>query len=265
MKDFTLQAYRALLKSLNSKSYLFRTFSDFIINTNGKVIVLRHDVDKLPENSLVSAKLENEIGIKGSYYFRAVPESWDENIIKEISALGHEIGYHYENLSEMSKTKSVRSEEQLFDLAFDDFRRNLEKLRALAPVSTICMHGSPLSKWDSRDLWKKYDYKSLGIVGEPYFDIDFSKAFYLTDTGRRWDGFKVSRRDRIPQYQDQWEEVGLVFHSTQDIIDAANNGRLPSQIMITVHPQRWTDNKWHWMKEYLTQNAKNQVKRLLVK
>jgi len=28
-----------------------------------------------------------------------VPESWDEAIIQKIAGLGHEIGYHYENLS----------------------------------------------------------------------------------------------------------------------------------------------------------------------
>ncbi len=59
------------------------------------------------------------------------------------------------------------------------------------------MHGSPVSKWDSRLIWKKYDYKKLGIIGEPYFDVDFSKVLYLTDTGRRWDGEKVSIRDKI--------------------------------------------------------------------
>ena len=32
------------------------------------------------------------------------------------------------------------------------------------------------------------------------------------------------------------------FHSTFDIIKAAKNNTLPNQIMITVHPQRWTNN-----------------------
>ena len=47
-------------------------------------------------------------------------------------------------------------------MAIDDFRLNLEKLRKLYPVKTICMHGSPFSKWDNRDLWKKYDYLAEG-------------------------------------------------------------------------------------------------------
>jgi hypothetical protein len=78
-----------------------------------------------------------------------------------------------------------------------DFQKNLEELRKLAPVSTICMHGSPLSKYDSKDLWKHFDYHDFGIIGELYFDVDFKKVFYLTDTGRKWDGDKVSVRDRM--------------------------------------------------------------------
>ena len=50
------------------------------------------------------------------------------------------------------------------------------------------MHGSPMSRWDSRLLWKYYDYHDFGIVGEPYFDMNFDEVLYLTDTGRRWDG-----------------------------------------------------------------------------
>lgn len=257
--DFNYTTYKHLITTLQHQRYTFYTFSEFLdkhLNRPEKIIILRHDVDKLPENSMITAKREHEMGISGSYYFRAVPESRNENIIKEISAMGHEIGYHYENMTTCKGN---------MEKAFSDFKMNLDKFRELAPITTICMHGSPHSKWDSRDLWKKYDYTAMGIIGEPYFDIDFSKVFYLTDTGRRWDGYKVSVRDRIPQHQDRWEKEGLVFHSTQDIINAANNRRLPKQIMITVHPQRWTDRKLLWLKEYVSQNTKNQVKRLLIK
>ncbi|MBC8179929.1 hypothetical protein H8E88_02285 [candidate division KSB1 bacterium] len=47
----------------------------------------------------------------------------------------------------------------------EDFRSNLEMLRKLYPVKTICMHGSPLSKYDNRLLWEKYDYRDYGIIG----------------------------------------------------------------------------------------------------
>ena len=59
------------------------------------------------------------------------------------------------------------------------------------------MHGSPLSKWDNRDLWKRYNYRDYGIIAEPYFDLDFDEVFYLTDTGRSWNNSKASVRDKV--------------------------------------------------------------------
>ena len=126
------------------------------------------------------------------------------------------------------------------------------------------MHGSPRSPWDSRDLWKTHDYRSQGIIAEPYLDLDFNQVFYLTDTGRRWDGWKVSVRDKLPQ-QKKWIRQGLVFHSTHDVIHAAKQGRLPDRIMITVHPQRWHDRPIPWLNELILQNTKNLIKARLVK
>lgn len=253
--DFTLKQNRQLLKALQSHGFSFQTFKGFIRIPKEKTIVLRHDVDKLPKNSLHFAKIQAELGITGSYYFRAVPESWGENIIKEIASLGHEVGYHYESLT------SCRGD---INTAIVDFENNLEALRKLVPVSTICMHGSPRSPYDSKDLWKTYNYKDYGIIGEPYFDIDFDKVLYLTDTGRRWDGWKTSVRDKVPQ-QQEWIKQGLVFHSTNDIIKAANENRLPNQIMFTFHPQRWHNSTLPWVKELVFQNLKNVVKRIMIR
>ncbi len=217
-------------------------------------MILRHDVDKLPENSLEMARLEHELGIRGTYYFRTVPQSWSEHIIKEINDLGHEIGYHYESLTTCKGN---------IEKAYDDFRFNLEKLRQLAPVQTICMHGSPHSPFDSKDIWKHHDYRRLNIIGEPYLDLDLNRVLYLTDTGRRWDGWRVSIRDKVPQ-QDELVRQGSVYRTTHDIIKAANQGRLPDKIMMTLHPQRWNDAFLPWLKELVWQNVKNVVKKVMV-
>ena len=202
--------------------------------------------------------MEHALEISGSYYFRIVRESYDETIIRQIALLGHEIGYHYEDLTLAGGD---------VDKAYESFCRNLEKIRKLTPVTTICMHGSPLSKWDSRAIWEKYDYRALGITAEPYFDIDFNKTFYLTDTGRRWDGHRVSVRDKAMASSPVTNPGFLQrsYHSTPDIIRAIDNNSLPSQVMLTLHPQRWTGNKLLWTKELISQNLKNQVKRWLVK
>ena len=255
--DFTRHKYRELIAQLKKSGYEFITYADYC---GGKLpqrfVILRHDVDLKSLNSFGVAWDEKKIGAKATYYFRAVPESWDDEVIQVIYQFGHEIGYHYESLTTCNGDVQK---------AFGDFTKNLEKLRKLAPVSTICMHGSPRSPYDSKDIWKQYDYKDLGIIGEPYLTTDFSKVLYLTDTGRRWDGYKVSVRDKIKGYQEEWNQKGWSFHSTDDIIRALQENKLPDELMITTHPQRWNDLGVAWIKELLVQNLKNVVKAMIVK
>lgn len=244
--DFTIKKYCQLLDGLQQSGMSFK---------------LRHDVDLLPANSLRTAQLEKSRNIVATYYFRCVPESYNPDIIKQIAALGHEIGYHYESLT----TCNGNIQE-----AYKDFCSNLEQLRSLVPVHTICMHGSPRSPWDSRNLWKHYDYHSLGIDYEPYLDTDFSDKLYLTDTGRRWDGYHVSLRDKIPQYQDLWDRQGLSFHTTDQIIAQLLNPDSTLQqsgytLLITTHPQRWNPFGMRYLTELGTQTLKNIVKHYLIR
>lgn len=257
--DFTLRIYRKLLCALQQKGYNFLTFEQYCMllpsQRPERFVILRHDVDLKAKNSLATAQMEHELGISASYYFRVVPQSNKPEIICAIADLGHEIGYHYEDMT--IANGDVKN-------AYEHFTQQLAYFRQFYPVRTICMHGAPTSQWDGRDLWEHYDYKQLGIVGEPYFDVDFSEVFYLTDTGRRWDGYKVSVRDKIPLYQDQWTEQGLVYRRTQAIIRAVKEDRLPPRIMITTHPQRWNSRPIPWLMELVLQTIKNAIKRLFL-
>lgn len=304
--DFTIKIYCKLLDALQKQGFAFQTFPEFIEKPAEKVIILRQDVDKLPENSLHFARIQAERGIKGTYYFRAAPESWNVETIREIYELGHEIGYHYEDLGSTAhrfnsmrgdrRTKSGGDDilKELADDAIRNFSENLEKLRKIVPVKSICMHGNPTSRWDSKLLWKYYDYHDFEITGEPYFDIDFEDVLYLTDTGRRWDGEAFSVRDKVScagfraqsenpykdwkvkpvnfrndYYINQFRNLNTALrtpglHSTSGIIKAAEENRLPDKIMITLHPQRWTDKPLPWAKELVWQNLKNAIKYFLI-
>ncbi len=83
-------------------------------------------------------------------------------------------------------------------------------------MKTIVYHGSPLSKWDNRDIWSKFDYRDYGINGEVIFDIDFKKTFYLTDTGRTWSGKAFSIRDKVEQ------NFQMSYSNSFQIIEAIN-------------------------------------------
>jgi hypothetical protein len=254
-------------------------------------------VDKLPGNSLITAQIENEAGIRGTYYFRIHSGRFEEEAIKQVMQFGHEIGYHYEDMAIVSRKSKVKSwksiekvEEALAVMAIESFRENLYKLREIAPVTTMCMHGSPTSRWDSRLLWKYNDYRELGIIAEPYFDFSFDNMLYLTDTGRRWNGASVSIRDKStgngtnnPEQFREWKvkplrgsllnmtvdgnkfQARYKFRHSDDILSAFNQERMPDRIMMTVHPQRWNDKALPWLREYFWQNSKNAIKYFLVK
>ena len=258
--DFTLNIYTELLDVISEQKFKFITYDEFSKNENysDRIITLRHDVDLKKENSLKFAEIQAARNIQATYYFRVIPQSYDENIIRKMADLGHEIGYHYETMDTSNGN---------IDKAYDEFCYNLEKFRKFVSVTTVCMHGSPMSKYDNRDIWKKYNYKDLGIIAEPYFDVDFNKTFYLTDTGRRWDGSKVSVRDKAMDTQklNNPQFLNRSYHSTHDLINGFKESDFPTNIMMTFHPQRWTNNKIEWLKELITQNLKNQVKRIIVK
>lgn len=241
--DFTIDKYQELLMALKGH----------------KVHSIRHDVDLRPEYSLRVAQVEAEMGAKATYYFRSMHFTSHADTIRAIVALGHRAGYHYENLT------TCRGD---IEAAYHDFVANLEALRRLVPVSAACAHGSPRSPYNSQDIWKQYDIHALGIEHESMLDTDFSTTLYLTDTGRRWDGFRVSVRDKVTEYQSQWKREGLSFHSTDDLIHALANPEHNihrHQLLINTHPQRWMPFGTRWMTEAAAQWCKNQAKRIIVK
>jgi hypothetical protein len=182
--------------------------------------------------------------------------------------------HHKAELRGRRNTRKDTKKEKLIDLGYEDFCRNLEIFRKSFDIKTICMHGSPLSRYDNRMIWEKYDYRDLGIIAEPYFDVDFGQVFYITDTGRKWNNEGASVRDRVDSGFD------IQVKSTEHLIELVSGqktedrgrktGRggstgLPDKIMINVHPQRWHDRPLPWVKELVGQNVKNVVKAALIK
>ena len=85
--DFTLQRYERLLRCILESGYTILPYQDYLKKEiPEKTVIMRHDVDQ-KHNSLSMAKIEKQFGVKASYYFRAVPESWDDDLIMEISGV----------------------------------------------------------------------------------------------------------------------------------------------------------------------------------
>ena len=224
--------YGELCRVLLSAGYTPVTVERYLAGgSGGRTVILRHDVDRKPENALKMAELEYALGIASTYYFR-YPHTFIPEIIEQVLSLGHEVGYHYEVLA---KAKGDYGE------AITLFARELEEFRSLCDVRTICMHGSPLSRYDNRDLWKRYDFREFGIVGEAYLSMAGKGLRYLTDTGRTWGG-KHSVRDAMPGAGAVPPSVATTDDLARWIGSAGEEG-----LYLTVHPERWADSEIEWI------------------
>ena len=247
MRDFTLKKYERLCLALLNSDYDPLTVYSYLTGkqNNNKLVVLRHDIDRKPMNALKMAELEHDLGIQSTYYFR-FPYTFKPEIIGRIHDLGHEVGYHYEVLS---KAKGD------YKRAIKLFEQELNEFRKITDVKTICMHGSPLSRYDNRDLWKRYDFKNLGIVGEAYLSI--KNVNYFSDTGRSWN-WKNKMRDFMPSKKEE-----IVVDTTDDLIKLIKDNRSEG-LYIVAHPERWASNKIEWTFNYTKDFAFNVGKKVLV-
>ena len=252
--DFTLEKYGDLCDALLNCGYSILTVHDYLTKCQDsqypipKCAIMRHDVDRKIDNALRMAKLEHAKEIRSTYYFR-YPYTFKPEIINQIRDFGHEIGYHYEVLA---KAKGD------YKKAMHLFEQELQAMREFYEISTICMHGSPLSRFDNRDLWKDYDFRKYGIVGEAYLSMAGKDLRYFTDSGRNWGG-KHSVRDAMPG------AVGIPpsVATTDDLarwIASAGEERL----YLTVHPERWAMSEGEWATGYMMDLVMNAGKSVLV-
>jgi hypothetical protein len=254
IRDFTLNKYKELCETLLSSGYAISNVDNYLNKKNKQnSLILRHDVDvsslKYPVRM---AELEYDLGIKSTYYFRFVGGVFNPKIIRRIRDLGHEIGYHYEVLSKANGD---------YEKAVELFEKELNEFRKIIDVKTISMHGSPLSKYDNRDLWKRYDFKEFGIVGEAYLSISSKDINYFSDTGRSWN-WKNKMRDFMIDNNNDKELIGV--NTTDELINLIKSGRA-KRLYILAHPERWTSNKSEWIFSYTKDSVFNVGKKVLMR
>lgn len=249
--DFTVNKYKEFCNAISESGYSTLTVNDYFSkNKPHKFIILRHDVDIKPERALKISQVESEFNIKSTFYFRMIPGVFNPPIIKKIQELGHEIGFHYEVLDK------VRGN---YEKGIELFKQELAELRKISDVKTICMHGYPLTPWKNSDLWKQYDFRQFGITGEAYLSIDYNDIFYLSDTGRAWDGEKYRIKDIIQNTKKKQFDIRI----TDDLIRFIKEGKI-ERICILSHPGQWTDNYFSWISTWITRNTKNIIKAYII-
>jgi len=275
--DFSLAKYKELCEVISKSRYTPLTIEKYLLlkNKPEAFVIIRHDVDSQPEYALKMARLENKFGITSSYYFRYIKSVFRKDIMEEIAGLGHEIGYHYEVLDK------ARGD---FERAIEIFEEEINKFRRIYDITTIAPHGSPLmgslnatsipgicniikklirrenvfTRWDNRDLWKKYDFRDYGILGDAYLSIDFGNILYLSDTGRDWSS-KHKMKDLVRG--SNFEQIIRRIRNTDDIINLIRAGNL--NMYILTHPNQWKETFGEWLNWLLFQHIRNCGKTIL--
>jgi hypothetical protein len=248
--DFTIEKYTDLCEAIALSDYTPMTVRAYLETRDlpSRLVVVRHDVDTRPKNERRIALIESDFEISATYYFRYKGSVFQPDVMRDLAGMGHEIGYHYETLDRAKGNH---------DKAFQLFQRELATFREVVDIKTISMHGNPLTKWDNRDLWRKHDFRGLGIMGEAY--LSFKNIVYLSDTGRTWSPrYKV--KDMLPSNADaQGQAMTPQVHSTDDVIKLIE-ARQCHHLYLNTHAGRWGTGTLDWAVSLAQDSAVNIVK-----
>jgi len=249
-RDYTGSMYNQLVHAV-SQHYTTYSILDYYEAQNkgtidNRYMIMRHDVDADINNALSMAKIDAAHGIRSTFYFRMKPTIFIPKIIKDIELLGHEIGYHYEVLSDAKGD---------WQKARRLFMQNLDVLRKIACVKTACMHGRSLSRFNNLDFFRRWRLQSFGLVAEPYLSIDYSDKYYFTDTGLCWDNQRFNIRDIVRS-----KGSGGV-RDTNTLIGFLKS-TVPQKAALLTHTNNWVDDFMLWSIYKTTFAVLNPVKAL---
>lgn len=248
-RDFTFQAYEELLTAGLEAGYEHLTVREYLSRDSfpDRFVIHRHDVDRKPENSLQMARIEAEHGVSSTYYFRTIDKTFKPAIFREIDDLGHEIGYHYEDMD--------RADGDIDD-AHRSFEVELERLREHVPIKTVCMHGNPLTAHDNRNLWADdRGFEAYDLLGEAYLSMDFEDVTYFSDTGRTWQDGALKIKDHTMGEGSKQ----VTAQSTFDLVSILSECDVQRACLLS-HPNRWADGPVEYIAESMKDISVNAVK-----
>ena len=108
-----LDAYRALLDSILRAGYRIISVGDFWeeatagdIGPSERCLVLRHDVDTDPRTAARMWRIDRDLGVQSSYFFRL--STLAPELMVQIADEGGESSYHYEELATIIKRRGLR-------------------------------------------------------------------------------------------------------------------------------------------------------------
>ena len=219
---FTYQGYKELIFLLRAHNYTFSDYYDW--RDYAKPVIIRHDIDSSPEKALQLAKIENEIGVRSTYFVLLTSEFYNifsvrvQNSLKGLLALGHTIGLHFD--------------EKRYPAIFGDPQKCKEHILQEAEILGNVL-GLRIRVVSMHRPSKEMLEENLHIPGmvNSYSTVFFREFKYLSDSRRCWREpvADIIAQERFPKlhilthpfwYYD--EEMSLRETVTRFITEGAN-------------------------------------------
>lgn len=224
-----LPEYRQLLMTILERGYRFVPMADFarlVRGRNpleGRLALLRIDVDSDPRGAARMFEVERELGIRSTYYFRL--STIDVALIGRMTQHGTEVGYHFEEASNLARRRGIRSAaevERCRDILREDFRENVTLFGKRAGVTplTVAAHGDFLNR-------------KLGISNNFFIDDALlDELGIIAEAYQKWLVSRVVARiaDRPPPQNWQPQPPEEVLKNT------------PAVLLLVMHPRQWVRN-----------------------
>ncbi len=223
-------------------------------------LTLKHDVETNVPKAHRLAKIETELGHRGSYYVQAYLLEKEENVklLQEMQDMGHEITYHHDVMD---------SNKGNLEDALAEFEEKVKLFQDKGfSVISVCQHGNPVVErvgyTSNRDFFRsdsvqeRFSYMADIMVDFPRkAQVTYD---YYSDAGRK---FKLIF-DPINNDVVDSEDKNVAFDDgtqlTEQIIKSGNSA------IISIHPHRWESNGFVAIgKEYLFKGIKKVVKLLI--
>jgi len=173
--DFTEARYGALLERSRTR-FAFCGFADELERDG--IALWRHDIDFSPQRALALAKIEASLGVTATYFvllgssFYNPFEPAVRDVLREIAALGHDLGLHYDAASFHGNT-SAHAKRIAFEAS--TLKRQLD-----TDIRAFSLHNPSVSPDVELDA-PRYS----GLVNASAADL-CRQFTYVSDSNGRW-------------------------------------------------------------------------------
>jgi SAM-dependent methyltransferase len=220
--------YRSFLSTALDEGYDVVALEDWVrgdFSPSTRTLVLRHDVDQHPRSALRMLAVEEELGVRATWYFRW--RTAHPSVVERVRATGAGVGLHYETLTRLALERDLPAGQapRLIPEARRCLRAEIAAFEArFGPIRSVCPHG---------------DTRAPDVRNASLLEGEDCHAY-----GVEFDGNAAMRHHR-PRYwltdrlaaDGRWARQALPSQLMSDGI---------SPILCVIHPNNWTSGLTLW-------------------